>query len=67
MSLSVTVNVNAIFLSAAASLTSTLLSSRSPTSRVFVKLASDFVVLIVPLSPVFEVSSNSGASASVIV
>ena len=63
---SVTVKVNTWFLSAAASLTSFLLSSRSPVSRVFVKTASDVVLLIVPSSPVLPVSLKPSASASVI-
>ena len=64
---SVTVKVNLTSLSAAASLISFLLSSRSPVSRVFVKVASDFVVLMEPVSPVLPVSLKPSASASVIV
>ena len=67
VSLSVTVNVNLTSLSAAASDTSTLDSSRSPVSRVFVNSALDGVVLIVPVSPVLPVCWNPVAAASVIV
>ena len=62
----VTVNVNIWSASAALSLISVLLISRSPVSRVFSNLASDLVVVIAPVSPVLPVSTNPGASASVI-
>ena len=66
LSPSFTVKVNTWFLSAALSLISSLLSSRSPVLRVFVKAATHVVPLIVPVSPV-HVVVNSSSSASVTV
>ena len=55
MSLRVTVKVNSLVLSAAASLTSTLLSSRSPVSYVFVAVTVAFsgaqLVISLPSAP----------------
>ena len=67
LSLSVTVNVNTWSASAARSLISFLLRSRSPVSRVFVNFAVVFPVLMEPASPVTPVCWKPVAEASVIV
>ena len=67
VSLSVTVKLKSLFLSFGVELVTLLVTSRSPVSRVLVNSAFDFVVLIVPLSPVLPVTWNPSAEASVTV
>ncbi len=66
LSLSVIVNVNFCVLSIARSLTTFLLTSRSPTSLVFVTVAVEAVALILPVSPSYVIMKPSASSSETV-